>query len=149
VPYQRVAGDRRPAWVESVGERAFLMSAPLARLGVRMDRITLTVPPEPAFHGTLRLVVGGIGARSQLSYEQVSELQLAVESLVAHRRVQGDAIIVEADLDSGGISLLLGPFEPEDDPSRLRVVERLVARVAVVERDRGQWLELVSEGPRT
>jgi hypothetical protein len=125
------------------------MTRTLATLGVRMDRITLSVPPEPAFHGTLRLVVGGIGARSQLSYEQVSELQLAVESLVRHRRVQGDAIVVEADVDGGAISLLLGPFEPEDDPARLRVVERLVARVAVIERDGSQWLELVSEGPGT
>ncbi len=114
-----------------------------------MDRITLSVPSDSAFHGTLRLVVGGIGARSQLSYEQVSELQLAVESLVAHRRVQGDAIVVEAGIDDGGMSLLLGPFEAEDDPSGLRVVERLVARVAVVERDGGQWLELASEGLST
>ena len=125
------------------------MNRSLATLGVRMDRITLSVPAETAFHGTLRLVVGGIGARSRLSYEQVSELQLAAESLVAHRRVQGEAIFVEAALDEGGISLLLGPFEPEDDPSRLRVVERLVDRVAVVERDEAQWLELSSEGPST
>jgi hypothetical protein len=121
------------------------MGGSLATLGVRMDRITLSLPSEPAFHGTLRLVVGGIGARSQLSYEQVSELQLAVESLVAHRRVRGEAIVVEAGVNDGGITLLLGPFEPEDDPSRLRVVERLVARVAVVERDGGDWLELTSE----
>lgn len=125
------------------------MSRSVATLAVLMDRITLSVPPEPAFHSTLRLVVGGIGARSQLSYEQVSDLQLAVESLVAHRRIQGDAIVVEAGVGDDGVSLVVGPFEPEDDPSRLRVVERLVDRVAVVERDGGQWLQLASDGSRT
>lgn len=123
------------------------MSSSLATLGVRMDRITLSVPAEPDFHGTLRLVVGGIGARSQLPYDQVNELQLAVESLVAHRRVQGRSTIVEAGVDGESVSILLGPFEPEDDTSGLRVVERLVSRVAVVDRDGGQWLELVSEAP--
>lgn len=116
----------------------------VARLGLSMDHIRLSVPSGPAFHGTLRLVVGGIGARSQLSYEQVSELQLAVETLVAHRRVQGERFLVEADVDDEGISLLLGPFEAAADPARFRVLEQLVDRAAVVDRDGGQWLELTS-----
>jgi hypothetical protein len=109
-----------------------------------MDRITLSVPPQEAFHGTLRLVIGGIGARSQLSYEQVSELQLAVESLVAHRTVRGDAIIVEASVSGEQVSLLVGPFEPQDDPGSLRVLERLVDAVEVVTRGDAEWLELAA-----
>jgi hypothetical protein len=121
------------------------VNVPIATLGLRMDRITLSLPAEPAFHGTLRLVVGGIGARSRLSYEQVSELQLAVENLVAHRHAQGDAIVVEAGIEDGGISLLVGPFERQDDPSGMRVIERLVASVTIVDRDGAEWLELASE----
>ncbi len=113
-------------------------------LDVRMDRITLSVPPRPEFHGTLRLVVGGIGARSQLGYEQVNELQLAIESVVAHRRPAGPAIVIQADVDDHGVSLLVGPFETEDDVAGLRVAERLVGAVGVVTLDDGQWLELSS-----
>ncbi len=113
-------------------------------LGVRMDRIRLSVPPGREFHGTLRLVVGGIGARSRLTYEQVNELQLAVESLVAHRRANGDAVVVQAGVDERGVFLLVGPFEPEDDPAGLRVAERLVDSVGVVTLEDGQWLELSS-----
>jgi anti-sigma regulatory factor (Ser/Thr protein kinase) len=113
-------------------------------LDVRMDRITLSVPPDPEFHGTLRLVVGGIGARSRLSYEQVNELQLAVESVVAHRRPTGQAVVVQADVDDQGVSLLVGPFQNEDDAAGLRVAERLVGSVNVVTLADGQWLELSS-----
>ncbi len=113
-------------------------------LDVRMDRINLSVPPGPEFHGTLRLVVGGIGARSHLGYEQVNELQLAVESVVAHRRPAGAAVVVQADVDEQGVSLLVGPFEIEDDAAGLRVAERLVGSVGVVTLGDGQWLELSS-----
>ena len=120
------------------------MSLTPATLGVGMDRITLTVPSDEAFHGTLRLVIGGIGARSQLSYDEVSELQLAVESLVAHRTLRGEAIVVEASVEGGHVSLLVGPFEPEDDRAGLRVLERLVAAVSVVPRDDVQWMRLAA-----
>ncbi len=119
------------------------------RLDVRMDRISLSVPPGPEFHGTLRLVVGGIGARSQLGYEQVNELQLAVESVVAHRRPAGAAVLVQADVDDLRVSLLVGPFEIEDDADGLRVAERLVDSVGVVTLDDGQWLELSSTTQKT
>jgi hypothetical protein len=117
-------------------------------LDVRMDRIVLSVPPGPEFHGTLRLVVGGIGARSQLGYEQVNELQLAVESVVSHRRPSGSAVVVQADVDDRSVSLLLGPFEIEDDAAGLRVTERLVGSVGVVTLEDGQWLELSSINER-
>jgi len=117
-------------------------------LGVRMDRIRLSVPPGREFHGTLRLVVGGIGARSQLTYEQVNELQLAVESLVAHRNASGDAVVVQAGVDDRGVYLLVGPFEPEDDAGGLRVAEWLVGSVGVVTLEDGQWLALSSTNDR-
>jgi hypothetical protein len=121
---------------------------PLATLGVGMDRITISVPPQADFHPAIRLVIGGIGARSRLSYEQVSELQLAVENLVAQNIAAADAIHVEADVEDGLISLFLGPFEPRGDPSLMRVVERLVDRAAILERNGVEWVELVCEVSR-
>jgi hypothetical protein len=109
-----------------------------------MDRITLSVPSQIEFHGTLRLVLGGIGARTQLSYEQVSELQLAVETLVAHRVVLGERIDVEASVDGASVIVRIGPFAPSDDFAARRVLERLVDSVAVLEAEGGQWLELAA-----
>ncbi len=112
-----------------------------------MDRVTLSVPAEPAFHGTLRLVVGGLGTRSQLSYEEVNELQLAVESLVARRAPVGERISVEASLDADAVALALGPFVPDEDAGGRRVLERLVRNARVVRRpDGGEWVELRAGG---
>lgn len=116
-------------------------------LAVDMDRVTLSVPADPAFHGALRLVVGGIGSRSNLSYEQVNELQLAVEALVAHRSVAGEAVHVEAGIDGSVVTVVVGPFEPDEDTAGRRVVDRLVRRVGVVHRDDGgDWIELETGG---
>jgi len=120
------------------------MSATAVTLALRMDRISLTVPADPAFRGTLRLVVGGIGTRLRLPYEQVNELQLAVETLVSNRVALGPSLVVEADVDGGTACLAVGPFAPDADADRLRVVERLVCEARATRRDdEAEWIELV------
>lgn len=115
-----------------------------ATLGEGMERITLRVPAARAFHGAVRLVVGGIASRSRLSYEQVDEIQLAVEELIAHRELAADVIVVEADVDDASVSILVGPFPSRDGAPGLRVVERLVERVRLVDRDGWSWVELTT-----
>ena len=90
---------------------------PLATLGVGMDKITISVPPEADFLPAIRLVIGGIGARSRLSYDQVSELQLAVESLVAREHCRRPRNPRRGRCGGRAISLVLGPFEPERRPA--------------------------------
>jgi hypothetical protein len=124
------------------------MSATAVTLALRMDRISLTVPADPAFRGTLRLVVGGIGTRLRLPYEQVNELQLAVETLVSNRAVVGSSLVVEADVDDAAACVAVGPFAPDADADRLRVLERLVREARVTRRDgQAEWVELVVGGP--
>ena len=118
------------------------MGQALVTLAVRMDRVRLSVPAEPAFHGALRLVVGGIGSRVRLTYEQVTELQLAIESLVAHRQPLGAVLEIDAEIDERSVSLRLGPFVPEEDQAGRRVTERLVSAARTCEDDGGQWVEL-------
>lgn len=119
------------------------MSVAPVTLAVTMDRISLKVPADPAFHGTLRLVVGGVGSRVQLPYEQVNELQLAVETLVSNRAVVGAELVLEMGLDGRAAFLLIGPFVPDADTERQRVVERLVGSARVVRREDGtDWVEL-------
>jgi len=114
----------------------------LATLGVGMDRVTLSAPAEDDFHTLVRLVVGGIGSRSSLSYEQTSELQLAVEALVSNRTTTGGTVVLEAGIEGSSVTVLVGPFESADDPAARRALERLVDDVRLVPGDRGDWIEL-------
>ena len=118
------------------------MGQALVTLGVRMDRVTLTVPAEPVFHPAVRLVVGGIGSRVSLTYDEVSELQLAVESLVAHREPAGAALEIQAEVLDDRVSLRVGPFVADPDPGGRLVLERLVAASRVTDGDGGEWIEL-------
>jgi hypothetical protein len=107
-----------------------------------MDRVTLSVPAEEEFFSLLRLVVGGIGSRSQLSYEQTNELQLAVESLVSHRETRGGAVRLEAGVDGPTVTMALGPFSPGEDAGARRALDRLVDEVRVSQSDGEEWVEL-------
>ena len=111
------------------------------------DRVRLSVPAGPSFRGALRLLLGGLGNSSGLSYDEVNELQLAVEALIASRTLAGDSLLVEADLDDGAMSLAVGPFVPGDDPGGRRVLDRLVRRARAQSRDDGEWIELAAGVP--
>ena len=49
------------------------------------DEIRLVIPAEQDFHGVARLVLGGVAARLDLSYEQLEDLQTALEALLRLR----------------------------------------------------------------
>ena len=124
------------------GNDAAMTNTP-APVAAPVDSVTLSVPTGRAFRHALRLLVAGLGSSSQLSYEELDELQLAVESLLAHRVVAADSLRVEADLDESSLSLALGPFLSADDPGGRRVFEQLVRRARVVRREDGsEWVEL-------
>jgi len=72
-----------------------MAQAPPGTLVAHLDRVLLSIPADPAYRSALRLLLGGLGNEAQLSYEQVNELQLAVEALLAHRTVAGDKLIIE------------------------------------------------------
>ena len=79
----------------------------------------------------------------QLPYEQVDELQLAVETLVSGRVSVESTLVLEVELDGGAARVTIGPFA--SDPERVRdpIVERLVRRTRVVHRSGdADWVEL-------
>jgi hypothetical protein len=117
-----------------------------ARLADDVDRIRVSVPPDPSFRAVLRLVLGGIGGRSHLSYDQVDELQLALNALFARRQVVGDAAVVEAEVSGGSVVALVGPFTVDADAVARRVLESLVDEVRMVQRDDAEWVELRVNG---
>jgi hypothetical protein len=73
--------------------------------------VSLTLPAD-RFLGVARLVIGGVGARSQLSYESVDDLQLAVELVLRSGYGARETATISIDHDSNGVSVSIGPVDP-------------------------------------
>lgn len=114
------------------------------------ERITLTIPGERRFIGIARLFVGGLAARLDLGYETMDDLQLALESVLRKAEL-GPAVTLEALVEGGGVSILVGPLarDPLQGGDRRpdvleleRLLAALVAGAGTVARDDGCWLRL-------
>ena len=114
------------------------------------DQITLVLPAQEDFHHIAHLVVGGLGARLELTYEQLEDLQVALEALLGCRDDDGD-ISVGIAVHDDRVRTTIGPFaadalgELERDNGELglrRVLETVSDSVEVEERNGGSWVEL-------
>ena len=73
--------------------------------------IELRIPNERPFHGVARLVVGGLAARHNLSYEALEDLQLAlVTVLEGDAYPAADEICVEFEVSDDAIAMAIGPL---------------------------------------
>jgi anti-sigma regulatory factor (Ser/Thr protein kinase) len=116
--------------------------------------IKLSIPHEPPYHGVARLVVGGLAARLDVSYEQLEDLQLALASVLDEDRyVRNAQVNVELEILEGALSMLVGPVDGRrlradlDDESGERIglgrlLGTLVEDVSVEGRPDGDWLRL-------
>ena len=114
------------------------------------DRIVLTIPDE-GFEGVAQLVLGGVAARLDLTYEVMDDLGTALATLLERRAEDGD-LTVELEVRDEVVAAALGPFrtgslraelEREDEGVGLRrVLETVVDRFGPLERDDGDWIEL-------
>jgi hypothetical protein len=114
------------------------------------DEITLVLPAQEDFHPIAHLVVGGLAARLELTYEQLEDLQVAVEAVLGCRDDEGDVSVVFT-VEPEAIRATVGPFaapalsELESDTSELglkRVLDTVTDGVRVEERDGGAWVAL-------
>jgi hypothetical protein len=116
--------------------------------------IELRIPNERPFHGVARLVVGGLAARHNLSYEALEDLQLALVTVL-----EGDAystaaeIRVELEVTDEAIAMAIGPLNGEAVRADLeqssdgdlglgRLLGTLVEDAGVETREDGDWLRL-------
>jgi hypothetical protein len=106
------------------------------------DRITLTLPTDAGLRGVATLVLGGIGSRLDLRYEQVDDLQLAVLSVLDAGGE--DEVTLEVDVDGEALLVSVGPLSAgsASDGSLARVLDPLVDEVTPTERDGREWLML-------
>ena len=115
------------------------------------DRIVLTIPRNEGFENVAQLVLAGVAARLNFSYEVVDDLGTALETLLERRGEEGE-LTVELEVGEGTVKAALGPFagdglraelERSDDGVGLRrVLETVVDRFGAVQREDGSWIEL-------
>jgi hypothetical protein len=116
--------------------------------------IELRIPNERPFHGVARLVVGGLAARHNLSYEALEDLQLAlVTVLEGDGYAAADEVRVELEVFDDAIGMAIGPLngdvvrkdleESSDSDLGLgRLLATLVQEAGVEAREDGDWLRL-------
>jgi anti-sigma regulatory factor (Ser/Thr protein kinase) len=114
------------------------------------DEIQLVLPAEEEFRQIAHLVLGGLGARNDLTYEHLEDLQVALDALLACRHDDGEISVV-VRLDGGGVQTSVGPFaadaidelqEEGDELGLRRVLETVCDSVTIAERNGGSWVEL-------
>ena len=73
------------------------------------DRIQLVTPVGRAWEPVFRMVLGGIADRLDLGFEELDDLQLAVERLLAEGDPQ-DPVTMSFEIMPGGVRTRVGPL---------------------------------------
>src|SRR4029450_8767822 len=105
---QRGLRERRPARPRG-GRRP--AQPPLGGGGpaVTHDRIVLTSPRNEGFENVAQLVLAGVAARLNFTYEVVDDLGTALETLLERRGEEGE-LTVELEVGEDTVKAALGPF---------------------------------------
>jgi hypothetical protein len=114
------------------------------------DEIQLTLPADEAFHGVAHLVLGGLAVRLNLTFENLEDLELALDALL--ERAQTDnGVSLRVRLLDGELQTTVGPFssvraELEDGGGDALTLSRILGAVCdgyeIAERDGAEWVEL-------
>jgi len=103
-----------------------------------------------------RLLVGGLAARLDLPYEQMDDLQLAAEAVLAAEATEGREVSLELELREDAVEMRIGPFDArvfkeatgeEEGLSLDRLLAALVDELHVRRRDGIDWLVLEKRVP--
>jgi len=114
------------------------------------DEVTLTLPAQEDFRHVAHLVVGGLGARREMTYEDLEDLQVAFDAILACREDDED-IVVTMSVEGGVVRAAVGPFDEsalerlDDDPGGLaprRVLDTVCDNVSVTQREGASWVEV-------
>jgi hypothetical protein len=116
---------------------------------VTTDEIRLVIPAEEDFRPIAHLVTGGLAMRLDVTYDDLDDLQVGIEALLALRDDQGD-LVVSLSADDGVLRASLGPFamdkvhagESDGGLDLHRVLETVCDTHEVEERDGSAWVEL-------
>jgi hypothetical protein len=129
---------------------------------VSADEIRLTLPADDAFHSVAHLVLGGLGARLNVTFETLEDLELALDALL-ERPSAGDEVTLRVLVEDGALRTIVGPFtsvraeleeEGSDSLNLRRILTAVCDSVEIEDRDGSQWVSLTKrldavEGDRT
>jgi hypothetical protein len=113
------------------------------------DEITLTIPREEPFHEVAHLVLGGVAARLELTFESLDDLETALDAVLERSGDHGD-VTVRLRIEDGSIHAAVGPLavdrlrrelerEPGDAVTLRRILDTVVDGYDL---DQDGWLEL-------
>jgi hypothetical protein len=116
------------------------------------DQIVLTMPRERPFFGVARLVLAGLAARLDVTVEHLEDLELALDGLL-ERRDGAEEITVTLRVVGDELQARIGPFrgdalraelegEPGESLSLRRLLDAVVDRYAIDDREDGAWVEV-------
>ena len=113
------------------------------------DEIILTIPREEPFHEVAHLVLGGVAARLNLTFESIDDLETALDAVLERAAEDGD-VTVQLRLADGAIVTRVGPFAADrlraelerDSPDDVTLRRVLDTVVDSYELDADGWLEL-------
>jgi hypothetical protein len=113
------------------------------------EEIRLVIPAEEDFRPIAHLVTGGLAMRLDVTYDDLDDLQVGIEALLALRDDAGE-LVLTLSADDGVLRAALGPFAAEkvhagETGGGLdlhRVLETVCDTHEVEERDGGAWVEL-------
>ena len=115
------------------------------------EEIRLVIPAEEEFRPIAHLVTGGLAVRLDLTYDDLEDLQVAVEALVGLRDDADELTIVLA-AENDVMRAELGPFDPralhdgaEAGSAGLdlrRVLDTVTDSHEIETRDDGAWVQL-------
>jgi hypothetical protein len=125
---------------------------------VTVADIRLKIPHEKPYLGIARLVVGGLAARLDLSYEHLDDLQLALGTVLENEDYSQDAeVTVELHVREDGVEMAIGPLHAAevrtdlekngDALSLRRLLSTVVERVELEQRPDGGWLHFEKRIP--
>lgn len=117
------------------------------------DAVTLTIPRGRPYYGVVRLVVGGLALRLDLSYEHLEDLQLALESVLSNDAyAASDEVTIELEIRDSTVEVSVGPVDGSELGSDLerdeagiglrRLLDAVVSNVELEEREGGEWVRL-------
>jgi hypothetical protein len=114
------------------------------------EEIRLVIPAEEDFRPIVHLVTGGLASQLDMTYDELADIQVALDAVLALRDDDGDVtVVLSAEL--GIVRAEIGPFEADAlEPSEAsdggldlqRVLETVCDTHEFEWRDDGAWVEL-------
>jgi len=87
------------------------------------EHVTLDVPLDEAFVAVVRMIVSGVAERAELVFEDMDDLQLAVERLLAEAGHEGRASL-SFELGAGYVRTRIGPLRERGLAEALQRLDR-------------------------